>query len=169
MIAEIIAALGAELDRLSDELTKSLAIDPHINPDAPRNGTGPDRNQALQREIRILGQLVAGLAAADSTTLSADRIGYGSNVTIRSLRGGPDESYTLMDGEFIDLDEGHVSLASPLGHALIGRTVGDRVVVMTPRGERRYEIVSATTLPQRVGIVGPRKSSRPAAGSLQVA
>ena len=36
---------------------------------------------------------------------------------------------------------GHLSLASPLGKALLGRAVGDRIQVQTPRGLRSYQIL----------------------------
>jgi transcription elongation factor GreA len=63
-----------------------------------------------------------------------------------------EEIYTLMTGDFINIDEGQVSLASPIGHALTGSQVGDHVSVVTPRGQRRYEIIDLVTLPAPLGM-----------------
>jgi transcription elongation factor GreA len=43
-----------------------------------------------------------------------------------------------------DAAAGQLSMASPLGKALMGRTVGDRVLVQTPRGVRSYQILAIT-------------------------
>lgn len=168
MIAEVRACLGAELDRLSNELTERLEINPHASPDDRRKLAVSDLHRTLQREIRFLGQLVAGLAVVDPGTVSAGRVGYGSDVTIRDLTSQIEETYTLVAGDFIDLEDGHVSLASPLGHALISRKAGDRVVVTTPKGERRYEIVSVITLPQRLGIGGAGSVAMATSKSMQI-
>ncbi|MDP3241310.1 MAG: GreA/GreB family elongation factor, partial [Reyranella sp.] len=39
------------------------------------------------------------------------------------------------------LKQGRISVTSPIGRALIGKTVGDRVEVQTPRGGKSYEVV----------------------------
>jgi transcription elongation factor GreA len=58
--------------------------------------------------------------------------------------------YTIVFGDFIDLDSNQISMASPIGRALIGKALGDVVLVNLPRGEVRYEITELVTLPQMV-------------------
>ena len=147
MIAEIRARLGGELERLSAE----LAVETSISTEA----------EAARLRVATLGRLVAGLATVDPAALPADRAGFGSVVRARDLTTGEESLYTLMTGDLADPDEGHVSLASPIGHALLGRAPGDRVAVATPRGERRFELVSLLTLPQRVGLA-PERAAEPA-------
>lgn len=146
MIAEVRERLGAELERLSRQLTDDL--------EAELSGTDvatPEERRELQARIRRLGQLVAGLPRLDGT-LPIDQAGFGSTVVLQNLNTRQHVSYTLVTGDVIDLDEDQVSLASPIGQALIGRKVGDRVSVETPVGKLRYRIVSLTTLPQMVGL-----------------
>ncbi|MGQ0562664.1 MAG: GreA/GreB family elongation factor, partial [Gemmatimonadota bacterium] len=49
-------------------------------------------------------------------------------------------------GSLVDIDAGQVSLASPIGQALLGREAGDVVTVHTPERERRFEIINVTTI-----------------------
>ena len=165
MIAELRTRLGIELDRLSKELEARTPLDPTACPESPGDPAGREVQRILQRRIRLLGQLVAGLACVDPGAIPAGRAGYGSVVRVRDVASGKEESYTLMAGDFIDLDEGQVSLASPIGHALLGRGVGEPVAVVTPRGERQYEVVGLVTLPMKLGVVAGGKD----AAALQVA
>ncbi len=56
--------------------------------------------------------------------------------------------YSIVAGDYIDLDAGHISMASPIGRALIGKKVGEEVAVQLPVGTKTYEILELTTLPQ---------------------
>jgi transcription elongation factor GreA len=149
MITEVKDRLGSELERLSRQLTDGLK--------AELGGTAvcadPEERREVQERIRRVGQLVAGLAGLECGALPVDRVGYGSSVVLQDLDNRQRVSYTLVTGDVIDLDDDQVSLASPVGQALLGRKVGDRVSVETPAGTRRYRIVSMTTLPQMLGVM----------------
>lgn len=150
MIAEVKDRLGSELERLSRQLTDDL--------EAGLGGAtavcaGPEERREVQEKIRRVGQLVAGLAGLESGALSADRVGYGSSVVLQDLDNRQRVSYTLVTGDVIDLDEDQVSLASPVGQALLGRRAGDRVSVETPAAKLRYRVVSVTTLPQMLSLM----------------
>ena len=150
MIAEVRDRLGSELERLSRQLTSDLEA---RFGGAAAVGAVPEERREVQERIRRLGQLVAGLAALEGGVLPADRVGYGSTVVLQDLRTRRRISYTLVTGDVIDLDEDQVSLASPVGQALLDRKVGDRVSVETPAGMLRYRIVSLTTLPQMLDLI----------------
>jgi transcription elongation GreA/GreB family factor len=49
--------------------------------------------------------------------------------------------YQIVGPYEADLKQGRISVTSPIGRALIGKTVGDTVEVQTPRGARSYEVV----------------------------
>lgn len=153
MIAQLRERLGIELDSLSQELAERTHIDPTADAEKTDDLAGDGLKRILQRRIRLLGQLVAGLACVDPDSIPANRAGYGSVVRVRDVASGAEESYTLMTGDFIDLDEGQVSLASPVGHALFGHGAGERVTVVTPRGQRQYEVIELVTLPMKLGLV----------------
>lgn len=150
MIAEVRERLGGELERLSRQLTRNLEAE-------LGGGTAvaaaPEERRDVQERIRRLGQLVAGLAGLESGALPLDRVGYGSTVVLQDLRTRGRLSYTLVTGDVIDLDEDQVSLASPVGQALLNRKPGERISVETPVGTLRYRLVSVTTLPQMLGLI----------------
>lgn len=109
-----------------------------------------------EKRIRHLLQLIDGLDMVDSEALSDSRAGYGSTVEMRDLDSGIDVSYTLMAGALIDLDFNQVSLASPMGQAILGSKAGNEVVVVTPHGKRRYRILAVETLPASLGLTAAR-------------
>jgi transcription elongation factor GreA len=60
----------------------------------------------------------------------------------------------------MDIDDGHISLASPLGRALGGSRVGDEVSLRLPAGARRLRIVSLITVHQAEPPEPARDGSR---------
>jgi transcription elongation GreA/GreB family factor len=150
MIAEVRDRLGSELEQLSRQLMGGLEGGAGS---AVTVCTAPEERREVEERIRHLGQLVAGLAGLDGGALPLDRVGYGSSVVLQNLDTRQRITYTLVTGDVIDLGEDQVSLASPVGQALLGRKVGERASVRTPAGTLRYRIVSVTTLPQMLGLM----------------
>ena len=87
----------------------------------------------------------------DTTKISPDHVGFGSKVKLRDVQNSQEITYSLVFGDYIDLDSDQISMASPIGSALIGKQLNDEVVVRLPRGDRTYRIVELTTLPQMIG------------------
>lgn len=63
-------------------------------------------------------------------------------VRLRRISDGREFSYTLVGSEEGDVSAGRLSVDSPLGQALAGKGVGERVTVKAPNGGSEYEIVS---------------------------
>lgn len=68
-------------------------------------------------------------------------VGLGSTVTIRS-DDGEEDTWRLVSPEEADTRVGAISTDSPVGHALVGKKVGDTAQVETPAGSISYAIVS---------------------------
>jgi hypothetical protein len=64
------------------------------------------------------------------------------------LDSGDEVSYTIVAGDYLDLEANQVSLASPLGRATVGRAEGEEFVCSLPAGEKRFRVLELTTLPQ---------------------
>jgi len=118
--------------------------------DAQTFGTPPDQQDEmtalLQSRVAVLGQIAAGLAIIDVASLPATGAGFGSLVQVRDVDSGVVSEYTLMVGSVIDIDANQVSLASPIGQALLGKKVGDQITITTPHREARLLITGVTTL-----------------------
>ena len=70
-----------------------------------------------------------------------------SQLWIKDLDTGEESVYTLMSGERLDIDAGHVSRDSPIGQSLFGAKSGTTVTVETPQRTRRLRILSITPPP----------------------
>lgn len=154
MMAELKERIRTELDRAAHALTAEMAPGlVGVGAPAPGRAEGGD---PLRVRIRRLRQLEAGLPALDPAALPAGRVGYGSSVVLEDLATRKRLTYTLVTGDVIDLEEDQVTLASPIGNALLGCRKGERVEVELPQGRRRFRIVSLTTLPELLGLDGAR-------------
>jgi len=89
------------------------------------------RVQALEGRLRS--------AVIVNAPTSGARVGLGSRVTVEA--DGEAVTYTIVGASESDPGAGRISSASPVGRALVGRDVGDSVLVRTPAGERDYRII----------------------------
>jgi len=93
---------------------------------------------AIDRELRRLNFLLRfGEVVAIQYTGS---IAFGSQVSITD--GKKTLEFMLVDGYESDPQQKKLSLKSPIGKAVFGKKVGDRVVVTAPSGQKNYTIVS---------------------------
>jgi len=76
-------------------------------------------------------------------------VAYGSRVTVEDLDEGATQVFEIVMPEEVNPAAGRISLSSPLGRALLNRSVGDEVEVQTPRGKRTYQIAKLLTLHER--------------------
>ena len=90
------------------------------------------RVQALEARLRTAVIVDAPEAGA--------RVGLGSRVTVED--DGDTVTYTIVGASESDPGSGRISSASPVGRALVGHDVDDKVTVRTPAGERHYRIVA---------------------------
>ena len=73
-------------------------------------------------------------------------VAYGSRVTVEDNDEGGTAEYRIVFPEEVDPVLGAISLSSPIGRALLNKTVGDEVEVQTPGGKKSYQIVGLVTL-----------------------
>ncbi len=111
-----------------------------------------ERQQFVQVRIAHLMQRMSELAKIDVEKMPHDRVGFGSRVEIHDL--GMDEvmSFTIVAGDFMDLDGGQVSMASPIGRGLLGARKGEEVTIGLPVGERRFKVLDLVTLPDQLRV-----------------
>jgi transcription elongation factor GreA len=94
-----------------------------------------DRQSFLEGRIGELAYKLASLEVIDPASLPKDRAVFGTRVLLENLEYqlvGPDES---------DVENGRISIVSPLGRAILGKKPGAEVAVEVPGGKRTYELV----------------------------
>jgi transcription elongation factor GreA len=156
MLEELKNKLADEIERLTHELQVTLpeAIKKAVEHGDLRENSeyksALERQQFVQARLNQLTRRAAELSKIDVSEIPADRIGFGSRVTVVDMRSRDEETYSLVFGDYIDIDSGQISVASPLGQALMGRKPGDVVSLQLPRGERKLKVKSMVTLPMVV-------------------
>lgn len=154
MLDELKNKLGEEIERLSHELQVVLpeAIKRAVeHGDLRENAeykSALERQQFVQARLNHLTRRMGELSKIDLSEIPSDRVGFGSRVTVTDMRTREEETYTLVFGDYIDIDSGQISIASPLGQTLMGRKKGEKVSLQLPRGERKLHIKQIVTLPQ---------------------
>ena len=76
-------------------------------------------------------------------------MGLGSKVMVEDVGNGDRETYTLVLAEMMDIDAGHISLASPLGRALKDRKPGEEVSLRLPTTTRKLRVLEVITIHQQ--------------------
>jgi transcription elongation factor GreA len=156
MLEELKNRLADEIERLTHELQVILpeAIKKAVeHGDLKENSeykSALERQQFVQARLNQLTRRAGELSKIDVSEIPTDRIGFGSQVTVVDMRTREEETYSLVFGDYIDLDGGQISVASPLGQALMGKQKGDTVSLQLPRGERKLKVKSFVSLPMMV-------------------
>lgn len=113
-----------------------------------------ERQGFVEARLNHLTTRMTELSKIDVKDMAYDKVGFGSTVTIHDIDLDEDFTFTITAGDFIDLDAGQVSLASPIGQGLLGAEEGEEVTIKLPAGARQYQIVELSTLPQQMEARG---------------
>jgi transcription elongation factor GreA len=98
-----------------------------------------ERQGHIEAQIADLEDRLSRAMVIDPATLSGDRIVFGATVTLKD-ENDKKIKYQIVGETEADAKVGRISYSSPLGRALIGRTIGEEVEVTTPSGDRYYSI-----------------------------
>jgi transcription elongation factor GreA len=105
-----------------------------------------ERQGFVNARINQLNRRLAEISMIDFTKIPHDRSGLGSTVVVLDVNRAEEMTYNLVTTEEADAANGKVSTTSPIGRALLGKTVGDVVRVQSPGGVKELEILKLTTI-----------------------
>jgi len=95
----------------------------------------------LEMKISKLEEQLAGARVIDESQMDTSKILVLSKVKIKNQTNGAEMNYTLVaDGE-ADLASGKISVNSPIGKGLLGKSVGDVAEVQVPNGIMKFDIL----------------------------
>jgi len=83
----------------------------------------------------------------DCTQVPCDRVAFGTVVKLLDLETRNEVVYQLLGPYDSDLIDNSISILSPIGDALIGLAVGDKVSVTVPRGQLHFELLEIAKSP----------------------
>ena len=151
----VVQRLKKELAELQHELTHKIPKDLQeaaSHGDLSENAEY-DAAKSRQEFVRArIGQVQGRnreLSMYNIQSIPPGVVAYGSRVTLEDLDEGTTQVFEIVFPEEVNAGAGQISLSSPIGRALLNKTVGDEIEVQTPRGKRNYQITELLTLHQR--------------------
>lgn len=152
MIEALKEKLSEEVDRLQYELNVTLpseirrAVEMGDLRENSEYKAALERQQFVQARLGHLHQRLSKLSSIDPSQIPPDKVGLGSRVVVEDKKSGVRETYHLVFGDAIEFDEGHVTMASPIGRALLGKAVGEDVMLRLPTLTRSLVVVELYTI-----------------------
>ena len=95
----------------------------------------------IEGRIIEIESIVSRAEVIDSSKFSGKVVKFGAIVRLADEDTDEKVKYQIIGPYEADLAKGSISVTSPIGRALIAKTVGDKVEVQTPRGGKSYEIM----------------------------
>lgn len=150
--------LSATMDRLTEEARQiehelRVVLPKEINAalahgDLSENSeyeAAKDRQSTLNARLAQIQKRLSDLSRIDIASIPKDRAGLGSEVAVENAETGEAVRYTLVIPEIADGKRNFVSIASPVGKALLNRRPGDTVTVQVPKGMLELEVTGIVT------------------------
>lgn len=104
-----------------------------------------ERQRFIESRISMLSRRVSDIQLMNLERIPHDKVGFGSTVHLKD-EAGQTIVYQLVMPEDADVEGGMISTASPIGRALLNKEEGDEIIVSTPNGPRRFELVTLSTI-----------------------
>jgi transcription elongation factor GreA len=152
MIEALKAKLGEEVEKLQYELNVTLPNEIRKAVEMGDLRENSEYKAALERQQFVrarLGQLrerLSKLSSIDVTQIPKEKVGLGSKVVVKDEKSGLKETYQLVFGDAVDFEEGHVTMSSPIGRALLGKSVGEIAYLRLSTVTRQLKVTELQTI-----------------------
>ncbi|MHB0949509.1 MAG: GreA/GreB family elongation factor [Gemmatimonadaceae bacterium] len=152
MIEALKQKLGEEVERLQHELNVILpneirkAVELGDLRENSEYKAALERQQFVQARLGQLRQRLSKLSSIDVNQIPLDKVGLGSRVIVQDVTTKDREVYHLVFGDAVEFEEGHVTMSSPIGRALLGKAVGEDVTLRLPAMTRNLKVVELRTI-----------------------
>jgi transcription elongation factor GreA len=134
-----LARLKAEMPKISQEI--GVARDHGDIKENAEYHAAKERQGLVAARIADIEDKLSRAEVIDPSNLGGERVKFGAVVVLEDLDAEKSVTYQIVGPDEANIDEGTISVTSPVAKALIGREVGDEVKVKVPGGLRTYEVV----------------------------
>jgi transcription elongation factor GreA len=100
------------------------------------------QQEYYEREVRRLQSILEKAEILSDEATATDSIGLGTRFILQDLTLKESGSFTLVSPAEVDLDNGKISVASPVGRLLVGKKEGDQVTAKLPWGTSRFRVIA---------------------------
>jgi transcription elongation factor GreA len=152
MIEALKSKLGEEVEKLQYELNVTLpseirkAVEMGDLRENSEYKAALERQQFVQARLGQLRERLSKLSSIDVTQIPRDSVGLGSRVVVKDQKSGLEETYQLVFGDAVDFEDGHVTMSSPIGRALLGKKVGEIAHLKLPTVVRQLKVTELQTI-----------------------
>ncbi len=147
MTREGVAALEEEQRRLQEEerpaIIQAIAA-AREHGDLSENAeyhAARERQSFVEGRLAELKSIISLAEIIDPKTLSGDVVRFGATVELADEETDAESTYQIVGTHEADINKGRLSVTAPLARALIGKSLGDSVEVVSPGGSKFYEII----------------------------
>lgn len=145
---EGLTKLQDELDNLKNvrrkENTAALKVAKSFGDLSENSEYDEAKNEQAEIEARIaeIENMLKNAEIIDDSDIATDVVSIGAKVSVKDLEDDDVSEYLIVGSTEADPMKGKISDESPLGNALLGHKVGEKVTVEAPMGKVEYEIVN---------------------------
>jgi transcription elongation factor GreA len=104
-----------------------------------------ERQDIVNVRISMLKKRVGEISMMNLDRVPRDKAGFGSTVHLKAP-GGDMIVYQLVMPEEADAEKGMISTSSPIGRAILNKEEGDEIKVVTPNGNKSFELIKLITI-----------------------
>ena len=136
---------------IAERLRLSMATAANPLENADYQAARDDQAELESRIARLEQRLDAARVTGPDS--SNDIVDLGERVRLQDLDSGARLKYELVGTFEGDPAAGRISVASPIGQALIGRRRGDIAVALAPKGRRRFKVLAIESARRRASVM----------------
>lgn len=103
-----------------------------------------ERQGFIEGRIQEINAKIAMAQVIDTKTIKTDKIVFGASVRLLDIDKDEEVRYQIVGVDEADAKQGKIGITSPIARALIGKSVGDEVVVNAPKGKFTFEVIEIT-------------------------
>jgi transcription elongation factor GreA len=130
------------LKKRSQELVREIqlaAADKDFRENAPLQAAREERGH-VEGRIKELEEAIKAASIIEDRKERNVKSAMGDSILLKDLNSGEELRYMIVDPREVDPLKGKISIASPMGKALIGKSIGDTVEITARAGKLRYQI-----------------------------
>ena len=152
MIELLKLKLGEEVEKLRYELNVTLpseinrAVEMGDLRENSEYKAALERQRLVQARLGMLTMRLSKLSQIDIAQIPRDKVGLGSKIVVEDQDSKERETYHLVFGDSIEFEDGHVTMSSPIGRAMLNKAKGDLVVLKLPARTRKLKVVGLVTI-----------------------
>jgi transcription elongation factor GreA len=100
-----------------------------------------ERQSFIEGKIQEIETKLALAEVIDPSKISQSRVAFGAKVRVLDTEADEEYVFTLVGPDEADVRNGKISIKSPVGRSLLGKEVGDTVIIKAPARTMEYEIL----------------------------